>query len=38
MTSEIEYDPIYDPFNPDVISDPYPFYAGLHEDPIQIKA
>ena len=32
MSSEIKYDPIYDPFNPDVILDPYPFYARLRDE------
>ncbi len=27
----VEYDPIYDPFNPAVIADPYPFYARLRD-------
>jgi cytochrome P450 len=29
---EIEYDPIYDPFNPELIADPYPFYARLRDE------
>ena len=32
MSSETKYDPIYDPFNPDVILDPYPFYARLRDE------
>ena len=28
----VEYDPIYDPFDPDVIADPYPFYARLRDE------
>jgi len=28
----IEYDPVYDPFSPEVISDPYPFYARLRDE------
>jgi len=28
----VEYDPIYDPFNPAVIADPYPFYARLRDE------
>ena len=27
-----EYDPIYDPFNPELIADPYPFYERLREE------
>lgn len=30
--AEIEYDPIYDPFDPAVISDPYPAYARLRDE------
>ena len=30
--ANIEYDPIYDPFSPDVIADPYPFYEHLRDD------
>lgn len=30
--AEIEYDPIYDPFDPSVISDPYPAYARLRDE------
>ena len=30
--AEIEYDPIYDPFNPALIADPYPFYARLRDE------
>ena len=26
------YDPVYDPFDPDVIADPYPFYERLRND------
>jgi hypothetical protein len=29
---EIEYDPIYDPFNPELIADPYPFYEQLRDE------
>jgi len=29
---KIEYDPIYDPFNPELIADPYPFYERLREE------
>ncbi|MBW2588590.1 MAG: hypothetical protein JRD92_16870, partial [Deltaproteobacteria bacterium] len=29
---KIEYDPIYDPFNPELIADPYPFYARLRDE------
>jgi len=29
--AEIEYDPIYDPFDPAVISDPYPAYGRLRD-------
>ncbi len=32
MSTTIEYDPIYDPFNPEVIADPYPFYARLRDE------
>lgn len=28
----IEYDRVYDPFNPEVISDPYPFYERLRNE------
>jgi hypothetical protein len=28
----VEYDPIYDPFNPAVIADPYPFYQRLRDE------
>jgi cytochrome P450 len=28
----IEYDPIYDPFNPELIADPYPFYEQLRDE------
>lgn len=28
----IEYDPIYDPFNPDLMVDPYPYYERLREE------
>jgi len=28
----IEYDPIYDPFNPELIADPYPYYARLRDE------
>ncbi len=28
----VEYDPIYDPFNPELIADPYPFYARLRDE------
>ncbi len=28
----IEYDPIYDPFSPELIADPYPFYARLRDE------
>ncbi len=31
-SEDIEYDPIYDPFNPEVIADPYPFYARLRDE------
>ncbi len=30
--AEIEYDPIYDPFDPTVIADPYPVYARLRDE------
>ena len=30
--TQIEYDPIYDPFNPTLIADPYPFYARLRDE------
>jgi len=29
---KVEYDPIYDPFNPELIADPYPFYAHLRDE------
>ena len=29
---KIEYDPIYDPFSPALIADPYPFYERLREE------
>ena len=29
---KIEYDPIYDPFNPELIADPYPYYERLREE------
>jgi len=29
---EIEYDPIYDPFSPELIADPYPFYERLRDE------
>lgn len=36
MTAEadpiVEYDPIYDPFDPALIADPYPFYARLRDE------
>ncbi|MGB5705118.1 MAG: cytochrome P450 [Polyangiales bacterium] len=28
----IDYDPIYDPFNPEVIANPYPFYERLRDE------
>jgi len=28
----VEYDPIYDPFDPAVIANPYPFYARLRDE------
>ncbi len=28
----IEYDPIYDPFSPELIADPYPFYERLRDE------
>lgn len=28
----IEYDPVYDPFSPELIADPYPFYERLREE------
>jgi len=28
----VEYDPIYDPFDPAVIADPYPFYERLRDE------
>jgi len=31
-TKTIEYDPIYDPFNPELIADPYPYYARLRDE------
>lgn len=31
-TKKIEYDPIYDPFAPELIADPYPFYERLREE------
>jgi cytochrome P450 len=30
--TEIAYDPIYDPFDPEVIADPYPFYTRLRDE------
>ncbi|MEM8609881.1 MAG: cytochrome P450 [Myxococcota bacterium] len=30
--AQVEYDPIYDPFNPALMVDPYPFYARLRDD------
>ena len=30
--TQIEYDPIYDPFDPELIADPYPFYARLRDE------
>ncbi len=30
--AEIDYDPIYDPFDPTVIADPYPVYARLRDE------
>ncbi|MGB5809190.1 MAG: cytochrome P450, partial [Polyangiales bacterium] len=30
--SEVVYDPIYDPFDPQLMEDPYPFYRRLRED------
>jgi cytochrome P450 len=29
---KVEYDPIYDPFNPELIADPYPFYARMRDE------
>ena len=29
---EVQYDPIYDPFNPELIADPYPFYERLRDE------
>ncbi|MBW1906518.1 MAG: cytochrome P450, partial [Deltaproteobacteria bacterium] len=29
---KVEYDAIYDPFNPELIADPYPFYARLRDE------
>jgi len=38
-TEPIEYDPIYDPFSPEVIADPYPFYRRLRDDhPVHYNA
>ena len=28
----VEFDPIYDPFNPELIADPYPFYERLRDE------
>ncbi len=30
--TEIDYDKIYDPFSPELMADPYPFYEHLRED------
>ncbi len=30
--TRVEYDPIYDPFNPELIADPYPYYARLRDE------
>ncbi|MGB8331469.1 MAG: cytochrome P450 [Polyangiales bacterium] len=30
--ANVQYDPIYDPFNPAVIADPYPFYRRLRDE------
>jgi cytochrome P450 len=36
---EIDYDPIYDPFNPELIANPYPFYARLRDEhPVYLNA
>lgn len=29
---KIEYDPVYDPFNPELMADPYPYYERLREE------
>lgn len=37
--ASIEYDPIYDPFSPEVIADPYPFYRRLRDEhPVHYNA